>query len=187
VETAPDSKAPPAIWLHIQKVYEAMDAQASLDDEMGVEMTPGGEANPFKTGAKIKRYEGFTSHLFQELGIAVPNYGPVLDLLREMGCITQERRGGGPSPSVWRLWKKPTLADFELAHKTMPQVQVKVRKEQHEEQRILDLQKQLGGIDVPQALVELQNQINVLKADLKEHERNLHGHTEPYLEPDNVA
>jgi hypothetical protein len=114
-------------------------------------------------------YQGFTSHLFQELGIAVPNYGPVLDLLREMGCITQERRGGGPSPSVWRLWKKPTLADFELAHKTMPQAQIKVRKEQHEEQRITDLQKQLGGIDVPQALIDLQTQVNVLRADLEAH------------------
>lgn len=171
MDTAPtESKAPPAIWLHVRKVYDAMEAQSAMLDVSRPEDTP-------------RLYEGFTSHLFRELGIAVPNYGPVLDLLREMGCITQERRGGGPSPSVWRLWKKPTLADFELAHKTMPQVQVKVRKEQHEEQRILDLQKQLGGIDVPQALVELQNQINVLKADLKEHKENLHGHTEPYLEP----
>jgi hypothetical protein len=175
VETAPDTKAPPAIWLHVQKVYDAMEKEsfAVYDD-----VNEAGDEAPYV------RYEGFTSHLFQSLGIAVPNYGPVLDLLREMGCITQERRGGGPSPSVWRLWKKPTLADFELAHKTMPQVQVKVRKEQHEEQRILDLQKQLGGIDVPQALVELQNQINVLKAGLREHERNLHGHTEPFIDAD---
>jgi hypothetical protein len=161
METAPtDSKAPPAIWLHVQKVYEAMEKESFdvYDDIEG-----GGTKAPYK------RYEGFTSHLFQELGIAVPNYGPVLDLLRAMGCITQERRGGGPSPSVWRLWKRPTPEDFERAHKTMPQAQIKVRKEQHEEQRILDLQKQLGGLDVPKALIELQSQINVLKADLEAH------------------
>lgn len=160
METAPtDSKAPPAIWHHVQMVYEAMFLESEVEIADSEEYVT--------TGARV--YTGFTSHLFQDLGIAVPNYGPVLDLLRAMGCITQERRGGGPSPSVWKLWKKPTLEDFERAHKTMPQAQVKVRKEQHEEQRITDLQKQLGGIDVPQALIDLQSQINVLKADLEAH------------------
>jgi len=172
MDTAPtDSKAPPAIWLHVQKVYDAMERTSTtrvpeLDDE-----------DPEFVREQV--YEGFTSHLFQELGIAVPNYGPVLDLLREMGCITQERRGGGPSPSVWRLWKKPTLADFELAHKTMPQAQVKVRKEQHEEQRILDLTKQLGGVDVPRALTDIVNRLRVLEGEFADHKENLHAHTEP--------
>ena len=163
MDTAPtESKAPPAIWLHVRKVYDAMEAQSAMLDVSHPEDTP-------------RLYEGFTSHLFQELGIAVPNYGPVLDLLRAMGCITQEKRGGGPSPSVWKLWRKPTLEDFEHAHKTLPQAQIKVRKEQHEEQRILDLMRQLGGVDVPQALVDLQNQINVLEGAFKGHIKSLHG------------
>ena len=177
MEAPTDSKAPPAIWHHVLRVYDAMAEQAK---EVAIE--DDGQSTYFESPATM--YEGFTSHLFQELGIAVPNYGPVLDLLREMGCITQERRGGGPSPSVWRLWKRPTLEDFERAHVTVPRVEAKVRKQQHEEQRITDIQKQLGGIDIPRAIADLQNQINVIRADMQTHERNLHGHTEPFLARD---
>ena len=162
MDTNEDTKAPPAIWFHVQRVYDAMAAQSELEAEDAVE---------------VILYTGFTSHLFQELGIAVPNYGPVLDLLRVMGCITQERRGGGPSPSVWRLWKKPTLEDFERAFATMPQAQIKVRKEAHEEQRIVDLIKQLGGLDVPQAVAALQNQINELRYDFEAHLGENHADT----------
>lgn len=164
MDTAPtDSKAPPAIWFHVQKVYEAMDAQSKV-----VDIEDDGSTGAYFEAPAIE-YEGFTSHLFQELGIAVPQYGPVLDLLRAMGCITQERRGGGPSPSVWRLWKKPTLEDFERAHATMPQAQIKVRKEAHEEQRITDLMKQLGGVDVPKALTDIVNRLHVLEGRLDDH------------------
>jgi hypothetical protein len=164
MDTNEDTKAPPAIWFHVQKVYEAMRAKSAVLDMDYAEVYSDGGIEPTP-----RLYEGFTSHLFQELGIAVPSYGPVLDLLRAMGCITQERRGGGPSPSIWRLWKKPTLEDFELAFKTMPQVKIAARKEVHEDQRIADLTKALGGIDVPKALVDLQNQINELRYDFEAH------------------
>jgi len=53
-------------------------------------------------------FQGFSTHLTASLGISTPYYTAVFRELKRMGCVEQVRRGGGSSPSVWRLIQPPT-------------------------------------------------------------------------------
>jgi hypothetical protein len=131
-------KAPPALWEHCKKVYTAMETGLFITEE----------------GARV--WEGYTSKLFASLGISVPYYGRVLSALTRMGCITQLRRGGGTAPSQWRLWKDPVLEEFL---KTVEEIPGRQKRETLLESQVGDIRKQLGGVDIPQAIAALAGQI----------------------------
>src|SRR5215216_6548561 len=74
---------------HCLRVYESMLSQSEVEDDDIV-------------------YRGFLSVLFQqELNLPVPYYTPVKRKLEELGCIEQQKRGGGKTPSEWRLFYPP--------------------------------------------------------------------------------
>jgi len=133
---------PPAIWTHINKAYDAMESTA----QDGV-------------------YEGFVTKLLTEdLKIPVPYYGKVLRLLTNMGCIEQLQRGGGTSPSRWRLQTKPTLELFERAAEFTPGAKSATLQAKDEVlNRVSALERRLDGVDVKQALFDLQKQLNELQ------------------------
>lgn len=59
-------------------------------------------------------YRGFLSNLFQqELKLPLPYYSIIKRALEELGCIEQQKRGGGTSPSEWRLYFSPDPLLFE--------------------------------------------------------------------------
>lgn len=129
------SDAPPVLWEYAEQTYQAMLERAGRVDEKLV-------------------YEGFISRMIiEELKFPVPSYGKILYVLRQMGCIEQLKRGGGPTPSKWVLWKTPTLEDFNKVHgpvRSKYETQVS-----RMEQRIDDLTRQIGGVNIPQALTDL--------------------------------
>lgn len=135
---------PPAIWAHLTKAYDAMEEKATD----GV-------------------YEGFVTKLLTiELSIPVPYYGKVLRLLAAMGCIEQLQRGGGTSPSRWKLHKKPVIEDFNKVVETSPGAALSSSRQQIDgaiDNRVRVLEQRLEGVDVKQALFDLQKQINELK------------------------
>jgi hypothetical protein len=57
-------------------------------------------------------YVGFTTYLFEDIGLSISNYTPVMRRLQSMGCIEQLARGGRGMPSEWLLLKEPTEHDF---------------------------------------------------------------------------
>lgn len=87
----------PAMWSHCLRVYEAMERQSVrkviFEEERVV-------------------WEGFLTKLFKELGLSVPLYTEVRQELMRMGCMSQLRRGGGPTPSIWVLFGPPTLEEY---------------------------------------------------------------------------
>jgi hypothetical protein len=85
----------PALFQHCCDVYALMERQAT------------------KVGTRII-YEGFLTKLITEkpIFLSVPYYTSVRSSLVRMGCITQLRRGGGSSPSLWVLNHPPTLQLF---------------------------------------------------------------------------
>jgi hypothetical protein len=90
----------PAVYEHCVKVYEAMNRQA-VDEELNDDPIPG-------QGTVQKFWEGHTTRLFSELGLAAPYYTSVMNHLKRMGCVVQVRRGGGTASSKWELLQEPT-------------------------------------------------------------------------------
>jgi len=146
---------PPALWEHVERTYTAMEANS--DRELLVD----GNAED----VEVSVYEGFLSRLmFEELGIPVPAYGKVLGVLKEMGCATQLRRGGGSSPSRWALWKDPTLELFYEAYEGVsPSKSQYYREIDIFKGQIADIREALGGVNVPQALKDVMD--TLLKLD----------------------
>jgi hypothetical protein len=89
--------APPALFDHCVQIYEAMEADSEKRTE---------------EGNLIDVWEGFMTKLFSTQGMSVPYYTSVRNALMGMDCIRQMRRGGGSSPSVWMLVRKPTTELF---------------------------------------------------------------------------
>lgn len=145
-------RTPPAMWDYAYKTYMAMLDQSKTTEEAGVVHVV---------------YTGFISGLmFDDLNVPVPYYGKILKALKAMGCVTQLRRGGGKSPSQWELWKTPTVEDFE---KVWGQQQQEEHKTTPTESHLKDITRMLGGVDVPKALADLQEQVNLLKEKTHEH------------------
>lgn len=113
--TAPEENAPPALYDHCVRTYNAM-----LSEARRVQVAPeGGDIKvvdmrePRDDPEHIIIYEGFLTQLItQKLNLSVPYYTKVRKALLRMGCIRQLRRGGGSSPSQWELIFEPSLDAF---------------------------------------------------------------------------
>lgn len=139
---------PPAIWVHISTVYDAMEKAA----EDGV-------------------YQGFTTKLVtRDLNIPVPYYGKILSILIDMGCIEQEQRGGGTSPSRWRLQAKPDLETFSRVYEATPNAKAPQARMTVVEERLQALEARLSGLDVKQALTDLSLEVQEVKGKQHSHE-----------------
>ena len=145
--TAEEVGAHPAMWEHVKRTYFAMRVAS-------------------ETSEGRVYYTGFISSLmFDELGVPVPYYGKVLGILKLMGCVAQIRRGGGRSQSQWELFEEPTLENFEKAweqYKGPP-------KTDPMEAKMKDVTRMVGGVDVPKAIADLQQQLNLLKEMAHDH------------------
>jgi hypothetical protein len=108
-------KAPPeTLFLHCQTTYKAMLAEAKA------------VVVPRETDVGFTDYEGevtendvvivwegmLTSFITGKLNLSVPYYTYIMRALKRMGCVQQLKRGGGTSPSQWRLIKEPVYEDY---------------------------------------------------------------------------
>lgn len=59
-------------------------------------------------------FTGSVTALFEELGLGIPYYTPVMRKLKAMDCVRQIERGGGTKPSKWLLLQEPTMELFKL-------------------------------------------------------------------------
>jgi hypothetical protein len=60
----------------------------------------------------LRVYVGFTTYLFEGIGLTISNYTPVMRRLQGMGCVKQLVRGGRGIPSEWVLIEEPTPRSF---------------------------------------------------------------------------
>lgn len=88
-----------AMYDHCVLVYKKMADESTPEtiEEGGVRKA---------TGYVV--WTGYTTGLFQELGLATPYYTSAMNALRAMGCVEQLKRGGGAAKSQWRLVREPT-------------------------------------------------------------------------------
>jgi hypothetical protein len=58
--------------------------------------------------ADTDEYKGYLTYLFEDLGLGVSRYTPVMRRLVAMGCVRQVAVGGRGNMSRWKLIKPPT-------------------------------------------------------------------------------
>ena len=87
----------PALYKRCKEVYRAMAKESDSDGE-------------------YLTYEGFITRLItDDLGYSNAYYSHIRNTLIKMGCVEQLVRGGATTPSVWRLFKEPTMELYEKA------------------------------------------------------------------------
>jgi hypothetical protein len=100
-------------------------------------------AEEFHEGSvPILVWSGYFTGLMRDLNLAVPYYTMVKNLLVDMGCIKQLRRGGGNSKSQWELIKPPTLDLWEA----LPDQDTGAGRSAASESSVKSLQQQLAGL-----------------------------------------
>lgn len=107
IEFAKDhsGEAPVTLYLHCQKVYEAMLQKATRVQTQAVE--------PMDEDSWMIVYEGALTRLITiDLNLSVPYYTSVTQALKGMGCIRQLRRGGSSTLSQWEMITEPTEEAF---------------------------------------------------------------------------
>ena len=111
-------------------------------------------------------WEGYTTHLMADLKIPIPYYGKILDALQRMGCATQLQRGGGTSPSRWVVHKAPTLDGYIEVKPQLGGMRggKSATTDEILEQRVSDIEKRVGTIDILKALTDLQSSLNAVKS-----------------------
>lgn len=82
-------------------------------------------------------------------------YSGIRDLLIRSGAATQLHRGGGSSPSVWQIIHPD--ATFSESDIDYPKVQIEKRRELAD--RVADLERLIGGVSLPQLVVDLKQEI----------------------------
>lgn len=125
--TTQEEQVMPALYHHAVRVYAAMSEKATMVHADGDSSTV------------MLVFEGFLTHLFEQLNLSVPYYTTVRQALLRMGCIRQLKRGGGNSPSQWELICEPTREAFgETGARKPRRTRVDVLEHQ-----VLDLQREL--------------------------------------------
>ena len=108
----------------------------------------------------ITIYTGHITKLATELGIAGTKYTTCIFFLREMGCITQLRRGAKSAPSVWQLNFAPTVERYNEidpeSRLTMKELADRIKVL---EQGFRTLNNQLGGLNLQTELANLARQL----------------------------
>ena len=90
-------------------------------------------------------YEGHLTKLVTgHLGLATPRYTAVMNHLKAMGCVEQIRRGGGSSPSRWRLIQRPDEESFRSIEAMNRPVSGKIAAV---EQQVRDLNKRILSLE----------------------------------------
>lgn len=62
-------------------------------------------------------YDGYTTHLFEELSIGIGNYTPVMRRLQAMHCVVQLSVGSRNAPSSWQLIEPPSERKFTTSRR----------------------------------------------------------------------
>lgn len=119
----------PALLRDCKIIYEKMQETANEDID----------------GGTAWQWVGSLVRLFADTGLPTPKYTAVMRALREMGCCEQMQRGGGGSPSIWRLIKPPTQQDFDA--KANASTKAKKIKEEVADQRIRDLSLRVSSLE----------------------------------------
>lgn len=143
----------PKLFEHATSVYNELAQRARLDN---------GEIDG------TLRFEGSKVEAFRAVKISQMYYTPIFDLLTELGCIEQVRRGTSSQPSVIVLHKPPVLEEFTASH---TKVLTKPTPLDTLRQQIEDMRRRLPDIDLNSYILSLDTRLSDLEARLSKIEQ----------------
>lgn len=150
----PLTKAPSKTHSYAAALYDVMDKAAEM------RQTDGGE---------VRLWTGFIRQTCDELGIPQGVYRRVLSLLEDCGCLQILQRGVRGYPSLIALLKVPTAEVLEsggrgdLTRRLNPAML---------ESSVRNMQEQIGGLNVADALVNIEQRLKAIEAWIARQETN---------------
>ena len=136
--TVTNEDVTPRLFDHAKQVYEEMEKRSRKEADSGT------IEEGVVPAAMLDVYEGHTTRLFSDLGIANPYYTKIMEALKAQGCIDQIRRGGGSATSKWVLNYPPEEEGFRaiMERKRAPKGKGAIL-----EQRVRDLTVQVNSLE----------------------------------------
>ena len=105
-------------------------------------------------------FRGSIVAAYDELKISHSHYSNVQKLLVNSGAIELIQRGARGIQSVYQLHGRPDSEELRNVHLTKPGRLDTVALEQ----RVADIQRQIGGLDIVAALADLEKRLGVLES-----------------------
>lgn len=141
---------------HCVKFYEALNAVSidhSLDD-----------------GEVVRRFAGKVTEVYVSTGIAQTYYSPIIKQLEKMGAIHKVQRGGRNADTVYVLNGLPDMLDPVWEGVSANNSGLKTLTSTHSyaklAEQVRELDNLLGGINVLEALEELDSRLKTVEATL---------------------
>jgi hypothetical protein len=149
----PEPKPQRAIFRHTIRFYDALADQAQVEEGLQV-------------------YRGHpTAVATDDLELPLPYYSKMREILITIGSVKQIKRGSGKTESVWVLVRAPTAEDFAGVDDTATKQNNESRLYQlATDAAIARIEERLGGLNIAQAIVELNARVDQLAEQLKEKE-----------------
>lgn len=151
-----ESKPLRAIFRHTIRFYDALAKQATVEEGLLV-------------------YRGHpTAVATNDLELPLPYYSKMREILQRIGCVKQIKRGSGKTDSVWVLVRQPLATDFDgvepSAEKTDSAFEL---YKLATDAAIANIEARLGGLNIAQAFIELNDKIDRLEAELSTAKLNI--------------
>lgn len=124
------------VFSHCVSVYNEMEEQSRTEV-----ISPSDHSDDENNHMLV--YEGHLTKLFAQLSLSTPYYTTVMNHLKAMGSVEQLQRGGGNSPSRWRLLRRP---DEEAFRSVEGMNRSRTGKTAALEQQVRDLTKQVNEL-----------------------------------------
>lgn len=158
-ESLPPIVAPREKLFHYCTIlYERMESEATA------EVLP---AIVDGDGAAVLVWRGRLIATCDDLGIPRGSYQRVVRALRNSQCVEQSERGfRGVSLSVFTLHHPPT-PEVQADLKDSPAPLTTAPSLDRLSAEVRDVQRQLGGINIPEALIEVERRLDVITAQLQ--------------------
>lgn len=144
-----DPKPLRAIFRHTIRFYDALADEATVEEGLTV-------------------YRGHpTAVATDKLELPLPYYSKMREILITVGSVKQIKRGSGKTESVWVLVRAPTEDDFSGVDHAANKTSAEFRLYQlATDAAIARIQEQLGGLNIAQAFIELNDKIEAQAAEI---------------------
>ena len=119
-------------------------------------------------GIHIPVFRGSIVDAFDAVGISRSRYTPVMDALKQLGCFTVIASGRRSKPTIIALHHPPDEVEFMILHTgdlTGSPEAAKLRS------RFERMEKAIGGINIADALTQLEARVAQLERSIKHKEK----------------
>jgi hypothetical protein len=146
--SAPERTVLPAIFRHAQSLYDGLDAASVVE---------------IVNDVPLKVFRGSLTKEYSKIGASQSYYTPVTKALAENGCVTYLQKGVRGVETVAALHHPPREDLWQdsgrgLTSSTGYTILA---------QLVQNIEESLGGVNVPQALYDLQQQLERLESRVR--------------------